>query len=45
MLPAGVIRCRRDHTQAVAVRHKSSEMIDVLDVVEDDEPVCGTSGL
>ena len=45
MFPAGVVRRRCDHAQAVAVRHKSSKMIDVLDVVEDDEPVGGISRL
>ena len=45
IFPAGVVRRRCDHAQAAAVRHKSSKMINVLDVVEDDEPVGGSSGL
>ena len=45
MFPAGVVRRRCNNAQAVAARHKSSKMTDVLDVVEDDEPVGGIGGL
>ena len=44
MFPAGVIRRRCDHAQAVAARHKSAKVLDVLNVVEDNEPVGGIRG-
>ena len=45
MFPAGVVRCRCDHAQAVAARNESRQVIDVFHVVEDDEPVGGSGGL
>jgi len=39
-----VCRCCND-AQAVAARYEPREVVDVLDVVEDDEPVGGSGGL
>ena len=45
IFPTHLVRRRCDHAHAVAARHKSSKIIDVLDVVKDDEPVGRFRGL
>ena len=39
VFPSCLVRCRCDHAQSFATRHKYAKVVDVLDVVEDDESV------